>query len=179
MLAAFVYCTDVYLCTFDKRSSEIDSTNDFCLCSFIVFTITAIGTTNQLLLCLFLAPFCLRNFLFFFSPSFVPFEWHDIHSYRYRSGPSVKWKVYTSDTCAHLTKANKKCKPIAKWIWCRETANCTNIKATQHNCALNLFDIEWAAIAVIQRKLDTTFGTDYSTQLCHYFSSLKTTAHSN
>lgn len=39
----------LYLCTFDKRSDGIDSTNDVYLCSFIVFTITPIGTTNQLL----------------------------------------------------------------------------------------------------------------------------------
>lgn len=54
------------LCTFDKRSDGIDSTNDVYLCSFIVFTITPIGTTNQLLFC----SFFLRSI---FMHSFISF----------------------------------------------------------------------------------------------------------
>lgn len=54
----------LYLCAFDKRSDRIDSTNDVYLCSFIVFTITPIGTTNQLLFCYFFCdPFlCIHSF---------------------------------------------------------------------------------------------------------------------
>lgn len=54
------------LCTFDKRFDGIDSTNDVYLCSFIVFTITPIGTTNQLLFC----SFFLRSI---FMHSFISF----------------------------------------------------------------------------------------------------------
>lgn len=70
-LTACVYHSDVYLYAFDKRSSGIDSSDDFfCLRSVIVFTITAIGTTNQLL---FRAFFALHSdcavFLYLFTRS--------------------------------------------------------------------------------------------------------------
>lgn len=169
----------VYLCTFDKRYCENDSTVAAVTSthgSFIVFITTVSRNNEPIIISLF---FCFASIEHFFTLSFST-SFHFSSQMQRANCIDIemanRWNVSTSPVAgAHFARTNNCLERITKWMMlvckCKETT--TFLKWSKQHGLMIWIMVDVGKMDCVRLSNANAMCRCYSTQLYHYFTSLK------